>query len=509
MQNNSTTENSTSFLSSFQWQHFLELAVPLAFFLLMFFFFPYRERFEFDPDEGINAIKGLMLARGYPLYTEIWSDQPPLFTYLIAAIIRAFGHDINILRTLVLLLSTILLGSSYFFLRLTWSIWHALAGVLLLLLLPFYKTLSVSVMIGLPAIAFAGLSLLALTLWHQRHSNLWLVLSATALSFSILTKLFTGFLAPIFIAGILIDQKTRLGNTLTWFKVLKPAIIWSLIFAGITLGLGLTLVGPANLDQLLGTHLNARNASLYNYINRTYPLVWHLRESWAILFLALIGSAFTLLKRNWLSVYLVAWTIVGYLLLSLQVPIRYHHQLLITIPAAMLAGIAVGEAVVLLPEFMRKHNFFNIRGSLFVAAITAFLFTLITHAPQAYLDFRLPAHLLEPAAQEPGREQPFIDELTKWGPRTQWFVTDLPIYAFRAGLSVPPPLAVPSEKRWETGELTEEQIIAIVDEYKPEQVLIGRFDLPTLEGFLRDDYRRNHFWGRKHLYLLGELKRNP
>jgi hypothetical protein len=329
------------------------------------------------------------------------------------------------------------------------------------------------------------------------------------LGLSVLTKLFTGFLAPIFLVGILIDQKYRLGGTPAWPKLMRPAIIWSLVFALISLGLGLILVGPANLDQLLSTHLTARNASLYIYINRTYPLIWHLRESWAILLLALIGSIFTLLNRNWLSLYLVAWAIAGYLLLSFQVPIRYHHQLLITIPIALLAGIAVGEAVFLLSEFIRKRKFFNMRGFLFVAATTAFALTLISLAPQAYLDFRLPAHLLEPAAQEPGREQPFIDELTKWGPRTQWLVTDLPIYAFRAGLSIPPPLAVASEKRWETGELTEEQIIAIVDEYRPEQVLIGRFDLPTLEGLLRDDYRRNHFWGKKHLYLLGELKRNP
>ena len=509
MQSNSTTERTTSFLSNFQWQHVLELAVPLGFLLLMFAFFPFRERFEFDPDEGINAIKGLLLARGYPLYTEIWSDQPPLFTYLVAATIRAFGHDINALRTLVLLISTMLLGSAYVFLRMTWGIWHALAGVLLLLLLPFYKTLSVSVMIGLPAIAFAGLSLLALTLWHQRHANVWLVLSAAALSLSILTKIFTGFLAPIFIVGILIDQKDRLGETVTWSKLLRPAIIWSLVFAAITIGLGLILVGPANIGQLLGTHLTARNAELYINFTMTYPISWYLHESWAILLLALIGCLFTLLNRNWLSLYLVAWTAAGDLLLSFQVPVRYHHQLLITIPIAMLAGIAVGEAARLLPQLFRKREFFKARGLLIAAAITGFVLALITLAPQAYYDFRLPAHLLEPAAQEPGREQPFIDELTKWGPRTQWVVTDLPIYAFRVGLPVPPPLAVISEKRMVTGNITEAQIIEIIDEYKPGQVLMGRFKLPALEAFLRDDYRRNYFWGKKHLYLLGELKRNP
>jgi len=56
--------------------------------MLLFFFFPFLERFKLDPDEGFNAIKGLLLVRGYPLYSEIWSDQPPFFTYLIAATIQ-------------------------------------------------------------------------------------------------------------------------------------------------------------------------------------------------------------------------------------------------------------------------------------------------------------------------------------------------------------------------------------------------------------------------------------
>ena len=77
MQNKSISRSSTSFLSRFQWKHVLELAVPLAFFMLLFFFFPFLERFKLDPDEGFNAIKGLLLVRGYPLYSEIWSDQPP------------------------------------------------------------------------------------------------------------------------------------------------------------------------------------------------------------------------------------------------------------------------------------------------------------------------------------------------------------------------------------------------------------------------------------------------
>lgn len=475
--------------------------VPLVIFSLIYYFYPFRDRFEFNPDEGINAMKGLLLVRGYPLYSEIWSDQPPLFTYLAAATIRAFGHDINSLRILVLLLSTTLIGSTYFFLHMTWGTLHALAGVFLLLLLPFYNLLSVSVMIGLPSIAFAGFSLLSLTIWHQRHENVWLVLSAIALSLSILTKLFTGFLAPIFIVGILIDQKNRLNEAVIWSKLLGPVVTWSLVFTGITIGLGLIMVGPANVDQLWDTHLTARNADISPSFSNTYTITWYLRDSWAVLLLALIGTLFTLLQRNWLSLYLIAWAAIGYLLLNIQVPVWSHHQLLITIPIAMLAGIAVGEAARLLHQIFRTHNFLSARSLLTFVTLAIFVLALITLIPQTYLEFTSPASFLD-------RERLFMVRMTNHAPKTNWVVTDEPMYAFRIGRLIPPHLAVISRKRLVTGNLTEEQIIEIIDEYKPEQVMIGRFRYPTLFTYLEDDYKTLYSRGRRKLFLHKDARKN-
>jgi 4-amino-4-deoxy-L-arabinose transferase-like glycosyltransferase len=223
----------------------------------MFYLFPFRERFEFDPDEGINAMVSLLVARGYSMFAEIWSDHPPLLPHLLAVWLRLFGSSIQTARILTLLFSTILLGAAYKILSDTWGIACALAGALLIFLLPFYNTLSVAVMIGLPAIALAMVALLALLNWHLRKADIWLVLSAIALAFSILTKLFTGFLAPIFLIGILIDQKYDQPKIESWAKLLRPAIIWALVFTGILLGIGLLLIKPENLPQFFGIHLNS------------------------------------------------------------------------------------------------------------------------------------------------------------------------------------------------------------------------------------------------------------
>jgi uncharacterized membrane protein len=474
------------------WHGLLNLGVPLSFLLIMLFFYPFHERFEFDLDEGINAIKTLLIARGYSMYSDIWSDQPPFLQYLLAVWLRIFGFDIQTARTLILLLSTASLGVAYKFLNQTWGTGYALAGALFIFLLPYYNTLSVSVMIGLPAIAFAMFALLALLMWHHRNHDIWLVLSAVALGISVLTKLFTGFLAPIFLTGILIDQKARQRKTISKHIPMRPALIWSLVFTSFVIGVGLIFVGPSNINQLMETHLAARYSDTFT--SGDYTIIRFLQESLPILYLAIIGSIFIVLERNWLSLYLVAWAAAAFLLLTIQVPVWYHHQLLITIPCAMLAGIAIGQAVYSIASIHRSRNFFTLRSLLSIVAIIGFGFALIIRIPMTISDFSQPDGLLD-------REKLFLTRMTNHASETQWVVTDMPMYAFWFGAPVPPPVAVISAKRLVTGNLTEDDIITVVEKYKPEQVLIGRFEFPKLSQLLEHEYRLLYSRGKRALYL--------
>jgi 4-amino-4-deoxy-L-arabinose transferase-like glycosyltransferase len=460
----------------------------------MFYLFPFRERFEFDPDEGINAMVSLLVARGYAMFAEIWSDHPPLLPHLLAVWLRLFGSSIQTARILTLLFSTILLGAAYKILSDTWGIACALAGALLIFLLPFYNTLSVAVMIGLPAIALAMVALLALLNWHLRKADIWLVLSAIALAFSILTKLFTGFLAPIFLIGILIDQKYDQPKIESWAKLLRPAIIWALMFTGILLGIGLLLIKPENLPQFFGNHLAARQVEHYLNLPKSYTLLGYLRESWLIFLLALVGGILAISKRKWLSLYLIAWTAIGYLLLNFQVPVWYHHQLLITIPAAMLAGVAIGEAVHSISSIYHSRRILSLQGLLIMVILIVFGLALITRVPTTISEFSQPDMLLE-------RERLFLTRMSNHAPETHWVVTDMPMYAYRIGASVPPPVVALSEKRLITGELTEDQIVDVVQEYRPEQVLIGRFEFPKLKAYLEQDYKLLYRRGKRALYL--------
>jgi hypothetical protein len=477
------------------WITFCAVFVALVFFLLMYSLYPFHEVFEFDPDEGINAMKALLLARGDSLYSEIWSDQPPLFTYLLATWFRAFGFEINIGRIMVLIMSSILVSAIYLILRITWGALHAICGIVLLFLLPYYNTLSVSIMIGLPSITLATIALLALIIWHLRRKSIWLVLSAAALAFSVLTKLFTGFLAPIFIIGVLLDELAGNDGSKTLWELFRPALIWGSVFAIIFIGLGLLVVGPSNVNQLLEPHLAASEADIYTGFAKTQSITWYMQDSWSFFLLAAIGVLYVSLKKHWLTLYLIAWAACAYIILIFQIPVWFHHQLLVTIPLAALSAIAVGESINAFQNSTIRKNFFKLNTALACATLIAISILLIVRVPIIYEEFTENVYYLE-------RERMFMVRMVNHAPETEWVITDTPMYAFRAGLAVPPELAVFSEKRMVSGNLSEEEIICFLDKYKPEQVLIARFRLPELEKYIQDqdEYKVLYSRGSRTLY---------
>ena len=494
-------------LAGLRWRH-LHLVLPVAFFALMFLYYPFREAFEMDLDEGGTVMKALLVARGYPLYSQVWSDQPPLSTYLLAACIRIFGPDVDAGRILVLSLSTALMAAAVHFLRLQWGGWHAVAGAVLIFLLPYYNALSVSIMIGLPAIAFAVLALLALSFWHQRRGRVWLFLSALGLCLSIATKLFTGFLAPLFVLGILLDEKRRVGKSAGWRAWIGPALTWSVVFLAFMLIAAVVFVRPSNLMELFTTHLAARQTEEFIVHNQQMPLSFYLSDAWPILILGGVGGLFVLLERRWISLYLIAWAGLGTLLLTQQIPVFYHHQLLITVPAAMLAAIAAGEGLSLLPRLLHPGVFTKWRNLLAALALIGFAIVVFVRLPLTLPVLRPQPVFVskEPLSPWPQQAQLFLAKMANHASETHWVVTDLPMYAFRVGLISPPYLSFITAKRLSTGELTEDKIIAVIQEYRPEQVLIGRREFPKVKQFLEDDYRLIYERGKRFLYLRKDIK---
>jgi len=86
------------------------LAIILALFLS--WGMTHLQRFAWDDDEGMNLMKAQSVRAGFELYQDIWSDQPPLFTLLLAMVFNLFGPSVPAGRILVLAFALLALLST-------------------------------------------------------------------------------------------------------------------------------------------------------------------------------------------------------------------------------------------------------------------------------------------------------------------------------------------------------------------------------------------------------------
>ncbi|MCX6071812.1 MAG: hypothetical protein NTU91_13315 [Chloroflexi bacterium] len=474
----------------------LPFAVVAAFMLVILLFLPFRFKFEFDPDEGIQLIKAFLYTKGYALQTEIYSDQPPVFTVVLSTLFRIFGPEVLVARLAVLAFSCLLLTAGAHYLKLFHGQLHYLVALLFLITLPGYPELSVSAMIGLPSMSLAMVSVLALGVWHRRSGRGWLLLSALALALSTLTKAFSLILMPIFALAIVASVVKRGAEGRFSVRALWPAAAWLGVVISLQLVLLLALIGPTGWDQLIGVHLAAQDETF-----EARKAVEALRATWPMLLLALVGGWRSLVRRSWSGLVLTGWLILGLVALFVNQPAWWHQHILATIPAAMLAGITVADCLL----YLRGRG-----KTLWPPDRRAALSLLGILVAVGYLAFRIPGHLEAYKAKLPNlvddgelrvRDYEVLAAMAKADPEGGLIVTDRPMFAFRSEREIPPELAVFSRKMLSTGWLTEDEVIAAIRRYDPRVVLFGRFDLPKVRSFVQGQYELIYAYYPFRLYL--------
>jgi 4-amino-4-deoxy-L-arabinose transferase-like glycosyltransferase len=464
----------------------LPVFLALIFFAFVFSYYPFREKLQFDSDEGLNLMRSMLVAMGHPLYREVSSDQPPLFNHLLAVVFRLIGFEVNPARMFVLLFATLLVWACVQFLQLTSGRPAAIFFLPLIIMVPQFLRLSTSVMIGLPSLALAAVSMVFVVFWHQQRNSLWLVLSGMTLVLSVLIKLFTGFVAPIFLVGITASMYLeRRGEGLSW-SMLRPALIWSVSFAALGILLGLILVGPQNLTAITSTHIAAPVTE--ELTGSGYTMNTHIRAAVPLLILGIPGAVFCLYRRKWLASYPLAWAVLAYILFSFYSPVFYHHQLLITIPAAILAAAGVGEGLFLLSRLRSSSDLLRVGTVLGAGAVIGFILVSLHYWPTLDRELMNRPRLTDFSLRATSGKLRVLRTMREYTDQTHWIMTDMPMYAFRVRRPVPPSVATFSSKRLATGSLTEEDILTAMRDYQPEQVLMARFHIPALEAYLQEHY---------------------
>jgi hypothetical protein len=422
----------------------------------------------FDTDEGINLGKGALVAAGLHPYADIWNDQPPLLTYVLAGIQTLMPWSVAAARVTVLAFACLLLYSVFRVIERSAGTAAAAAAVILLGTAPLMWRLSISVMIGLPAIALAMTA--CAIVYRRDQPGLWrAAIAGIVFALSLQTKLFTGaalpaFLAVAYLSGDLVNRRSRAATAAVALAATVAGVVAVAFVAG-----------EPVLPQLVGPHVSAGARSGYSLPDTAVRIAVQLIQQPIVLFASILA---VIPRWRGTSGLRSAWLIwLGCALLALlgHSPIWYHHALLLVVPMACLGG----EPMSLFLRAVRPGRLALARNRLLVA--TALFLALL-----AYL-----ALLLRPFYMPAPDTSDGTAALRRYSDRDPWVATDQAFGAFRARLLVTPELVVFSRKRIDADNLTADLLIDVIAARHPGQVLLRKAHAPpALIDYLDRTYVR-------------------
>ncbi|MBU4251661.1 MAG: glycosyltransferase family 39 protein [Candidatus Omnitrophica bacterium] len=433
-------------------------------------------------------MKSSLFLKGFSLYKEIWSDQPPLLTVILSYWLKLFGPSVPAGRILIFVFSSLLLWALYQTVKGRQGGFCALMAIIFLVLSATYLRLSISIANDLPALSFAMLSIYFINLYNKFYLKYFLVLSGMIMALSLQIKLITIFLIPLIILEIIQIEKVNSKNRNHPFL---PVILWAGSFLIIYFAIIITFFHfnfYMLIQQLINPHYLASKGVIPGYSQDTLLAVCNkvLLRDWDIFLLALMGIIFLGREKKYRTFFPILWLAMALAILLNYKPVRQYYYLLLSIPASWLAAIGFKECFL---AAMRKKKW--IRWLILSAIILVLL----------RLPFKCSGILTDLKDTPNTEEHKAVELLSGYSRRVRWVFTDMPIFAIYAGIPVPPELAVISAKRIFTKNLQPAYLLTILEKYAPEIILLGRFQNKKTEAQKESELKITPYLNKYYLKI--------
>jgi len=468
---------------------FLILAILLVAFALIQCSLPLKTTIQIGADEGFELAKATLSLNGFKLYSEVWNDQPPLHTFLIAQMLEHLSPSILGPRLLTSLCTALLLISLFFIvLRLNGLLTAALTTGLLITS-PGFIELSSSCMLEIPALAPAITALCLLLLCPLAKWPVAAIVSGVLFGLAFQIKLINVILLPL--AALIVWQRHRAGGA-----------------PGITIGVSLTLLAASlavsyvAADYLVdgGAYLRHFQQSWASHFGSTQsfeygspsdrPYDWSvLFKNWDTTIPAIVGVILLMRHVHHVStaVLPLAWLMVTIAVFASHKPWWPYYYIHNAIPLCWCAAIgfqfviqrirlkgAIGLSVLL--------GAFGIYAVGWMGARVYLQVTSIHNSPQTYSSL-------------------VLKQISRLKPFAKFIYTEEPIYSFHAGIPMPPSLAVVPLKRLWAGDMTGARIGSEMWESKPEIILLKSTTIETpFSDLLSAEYRPIYEDAKHRLY---------
>jgi len=314
--------------------------------------------FDFQ-DEGAYWQSLRAMAAGQPLFSVVFSSQPPFFLLGVFPFYLLFGQTLVAARLGVVLYSLLGLAASYYIGRAVAGRWAGVIACALLAVDPLYLAESHTLQAEMPSegLALAGVALAAVTAGRTGLPRHWrAAVSGMLLGLGVLTKLFDlGALVPaaLYLAAPIVvalrDKQRRREDMREALRLVVPDLL--LLAASFVVACAAVLapyfpVRGLVYDQVVRFHQVAEGTTalgpgglLYNVgVIRDNVLGYY---SIPYLLLVLAGLGLAVWRRAWTLAPLLVWLVISLALLVRQQPLIWHHVVLLAPLLALIAGAAL------------------------------------------------------------------------------------------------------------------------------------------------------------------------
>ncbi|MBI1879255.1 MAG: glycosyltransferase family 39 protein [Chloroflexi bacterium] len=497
--------------------------------------------FGLSNDEGAHLMWAKLAVDGYPLYSQTYAVQPPLFLETVGLAFRLAGRTIQVGRW------AILPGFGLLALSLSWLAYRsggwlsALVALLLLSLSPLIFTFSRLVMAEVPATTLAVTSVVLLFLYLVQNRKIWLLASGLVLGLSFITKALNPFVvAPMLLlwqgsggggqglgvrgegsvvggpTGRLRTQHSAVGGR----EFLFDSLVWGL---GVVIPLVAVLLiyDPVALyDQLIRFRSDLRAVIPGSTPETIVQFRAFFISHWGFWLLA-FGSIMAAVVRAWaekqqgrnfslshlftdpLSLPLVwtVWLMAGVVMLWWHTPLFPHHFIVLLPPLILLGADLITH--ITLSQRGSEATSHNLSSS-FSAAPSAARIALAVIVVVAA--FNIPA--MVKANQETaaivtgGREAEALELLKAVSAPDDFIMGDSQLLIFMAGRRTPPPLGDVALVAIKAGRQTSSRMIGLTEQYHAPAVVQWSLRLPWLPEYLawvEANYLTRRVWDNDHI----------
>jgi hypothetical protein len=459
----------------------LETLVPLA------------SAIRLGADEDFELSKTLLYLKGFHLYSEVWVDQPPLYTCWLAWMVRHAAIPILGARLLTVGLALLLLGSLFRLCLNLGNLRTAVGAVAFVIAAPGFLELASSCMNEVPTLALV-VTAFALLSRPDRPRRPWLEAGA---GFGFALALQMKLIALIYLP---------LAGFLLWLpppRAFKPLLLSACVL-GLVAGLGFVLLNALTgyglgmqMQQSWASHFAPAQSLEYGSPAEHAFDPRLLVRNWDVVVPAFVAAGCLLIRlrsggRRWFP---VAWLALTLAVVSTHRPWWPCYYLHNALPLCWCAALAVDAVLTWAgsrPGRIALVTLWLLGAGAWMGMRSGLQIANMRHTPRLF-------------------NSPLLTRLQHYQPYTQYLFTLDGVYSFHAGSPLPPSLAEISLKRLWSGDMTNARLAAELTAIKPGLILVASqtAELPY-QDLLQAEYRLVYQDQDHQLYVLKSvLKQAP